>query len=189
MISVNGNTAVLAGKSLIRVAAVIQCPIEINIYYRTEKRMDLLHDYLESQKLEVSREDNPINWHGDWGSAVMAVKILGKEEDGKIEGLEGPRAICSAEGIERADVILVPLEDGDRCEVLVSLGKDVLVVDLNPLSRSAKMATVTIVDEVSRMAELLLQYVIENPSDNTEWNNDLALKDSLEIISNYYVNQ
>ena len=189
VISVNGNTAVLAGKSLIRVAAVIQCPIEINIYYRTEKRMDLLHDYLESQKLEVSREDNPINWHGDWGSAVMAVKILGKEEDGKIEGLEGPRAICSAEGIERADVILVPLEDGDRCEVLVSLGKNVLVVDLNPLSRSAKMATVTIVDEVSRMAELLLQYVIENPSDNTEWNNDLALKDSLEIISNYYVNQ
>ena len=51
------------------------------------------------------------------------------------------------------------------------------------------MATVTIVDEVSRMAELLLQYVIENPSDNTEWNNDLALKESLEIISNYYVNQ
>ena len=189
VISVNGNTAVLAGKSLIRVAAVIQCPIEINIYYRTEKRMDLLHDYLESQKLEVSKEDNPINWHGDWESAVMAVKILGKEEDGKIEGLEGPRAICSAEGIERADVILVPLEDGDRCEVLVSLGKDVLVVDLNPLSRSAKMATVTIVDEVSRMADLLLQYVIENSSDNTEWNNDLALKDSLEIISNYYVNQ
>ena len=27
------------------------------------------------------------------------------------------------------------------------------------------------------------------PTDNTEWNNDLALKESLEIISNYYVNQ
>ena len=35
VISVNGNTVVLAGKSLIRVAAVLQCPIEINIYYRT----------------------------------------------------------------------------------------------------------------------------------------------------------
>ena len=33
VISINGNTAVLAGKSLIRVAAVLGCPIEINIYY------------------------------------------------------------------------------------------------------------------------------------------------------------
>ena len=114
----------------------------------------------------------------------MAVKILGREEDGRIEGLEGPRSICSAEGIEKADVILVPLEDGDRCEVLVSSGKDVLVVDLNPLSRSAKMATVTIVDEVSRMADLLLEYVIADSSDVTKWNNDSALNESLEIISN-----
>ena len=80
-------------------------------------------------------------------------------------------------------MILVPLEDGDRCEVLVSLGKEVLVVDLNPLSRSAKMATVTIVDEVSRMADLLLKYVITNSSNITEWDNDLALKESLNVIS------
>ena len=80
-------------------------------------------------------------------------------------------------------MILVPLEDGDRCEVLVSLGKVVLVVDLNPLSRSAKMATVTIVDEVARAADLLLEYVIKNSSDVTEWENDLALKESLKVIS------
>jgi 4-phosphopantoate--beta-alanine ligase len=183
VISVNGNTVVLAGKSLVRVAAVLQCPIEINIYYRTEERMNLLYDFLELQRMKVSKEKNPVNWSGDWETTVLAVKILGKEEDGKIEGLEGPRAICSTEGIEKADVILVPLEDGDRCEVLVSLGKEVLVVDLNPLSRSAKMATVTIVDEVSRMADLLLEYVIANSSDITEWDNDLALKESLKVIS------
>jgi 4-phosphopantoate--beta-alanine ligase len=68
--------------------------------------------------------------------------------------------------------------------VLVSLGKDVLVVDLNPLSRSAKMATVTIVDEVSRMADLLLEYVIADSSNITKWDNNSALKESLEIISN-----
>ena len=79
---------------------------------------------------------------------------------------------------------MVPLEDGDRCEVLVALGKEVLVVDLNPLSRSAKMATVTIVDEVSRTADLLLEYVITNSSNVTEWDNDLALKESLKVISN-----
>ena len=183
VISVNGNTVVLAGKSLIRVAAVLQCPIEINIYYRTEKRMKLLYDFLELQRIEVSKEENPLDWMGDWGAAVMSVEILGKEEDGRIEGLEGPRAICSAEGIEKADVVLVPLEDGDRCEVLVSLGKIVLVVDLNPLSRSAKMATVTIVDEVARAADLLLEYVIKNSSNVAEWDNDLALKESLKVIS------
>ena len=68
--------------------------------------------------------------------------------------------------------------------MLVSLGKDVLVVDLNPLSRSAKMATVTIVDEVSRMADLLLEYVIADSSNITKWNNNSALKESLKIISN-----
>ena len=184
VISVNGNTVVLAGKALIRVAAVLQCPIEINIYYRTEERMKLLYDFLELQRLNVSKEGSPDKWKGDWEGAVMSVRILGREEDGRINGLEGPRAICSAEGIEKADVILVPLEDGDRCEVLVSLGKDILVVDLNPLSRSAKMATVTIVDEVSRMADLLLEYVIADSSNVTEWDNNSALKESLKIISN-----
>ena len=183
VISVNGNTTVLAGKALIRVAAVLQCPIEINIYYRTEERMKLLYDFLELQRLNVSKEENKDKWKGDWEVAVKSDNILGREEDGRIEGLEGPRAICSAEGIEKADVILVPLEDGDRCEVLVSLGKEVLVVDLNPLSRSAKMATVTIVDEVSRMADLLLEYVITNTSKGVEWDNDAALKESLKIIS------
>ena len=172
VISVNGNTAVL------------KCPIEINIYYRTEKRMKLLCDFLELQRIDVSKEESPMISSEDWETTVLAVKILGKEEDGRIDGLEGPRAICSAEGIEKADVILVPLEDGDRCEVLVALGKEVLVVDLNPLSRSAKMATVTIVDEVSRTADLLLEYVITNSSNVTEWDNDLALKESLKVISN-----
>ena len=59
-----------------------------------------------------------------------------------------------------------------------------MVVDLNPLSRSAKMATVTIVDEVSRMADLLLEYVIADSSDVTNWDNNSALKESLKIISN-----
>jgi 4-phosphopantoate--beta-alanine ligase len=49
-----------------------------------------------------------------------------------------------------ADVILVPLEDGDRCEALVGMGKTVIAIDLNPLSRTARRATLTIVDELTR---------------------------------------
>ena len=183
VISVNGNTVVLAGKSLIRLAAVINCPIEVNIYYRTEDRMLKLNSLLENQKELLSQESGPKGWDGNWNSAVMSVKILGKLGDGRIEGLEGPRAICSAEGIEKADVVLVPLEDGDRCEALVNLEKQVLVVDLNPLSRTAKMATVTIVDEISRAAELLLEYAINNNQMPTKWNNNDILNESLKIIA------
>jgi len=183
VISVNGNTVVLAGKSLIRVAAVLNCPIEVNIYYRTEERMSKLNSFLEKQKEIVSQEKNPDNWIGDWNNAVKSVKILGKKGDGRIQGLEGPRSICSSQGIEKADVILVPLEDGDRCEALVNLGKQVLVVDLNPLSRTAKMATITIVDEISRAAELLLEYVINKKEKSAEWNNQSVLNDALRIIA------
>ena len=49
-----------------------------------------------------------------------------------------------------ADVILIPLEDGDRCEALVGMGKTVIAVDLNPLSRTSRCATLTIVDELTR---------------------------------------
>ena len=53
-------------------------------------------------------------------------------------------------GLFAADVVLVPLEDGDRCEALVGMGKTVIAVDLNPLSRTARSATLTIVDELTR---------------------------------------
>ena len=49
-----------------------------------------------------------------------------------------------------ADVVLVPLEDGDRAEALAEMGTTQLVVDLNPLSRSARAATVPIVDNLVR---------------------------------------
>jgi 4-phosphopantoate--beta-alanine ligase len=64
--------------------------------------------------------------------------------------LSHDRAWCRRDGLFSADVVLVPLEDGDRCEVLVRMGKTVIAVDLNPLSRTARTASLTIVDELSR---------------------------------------
>ena len=114
-------------------------------------------------------------------------QLLGESPNFKIEGLEGPRSNCTVEGIGGADTILVPLEDGDRCEALISLGKEVLVVDLNPLSRSARMATVTIVDEVSRAFEGILSCLL-NDSDyrQTEWDNQKSLKESLKDIGEHF---
>ena len=93
------------------------------------------------------------------------VEILGANPNGRIPGLDGPRANCCQEGILGADVVLVPLEDGDRCEALVAMGKQVFVIDLNPLSRTAKTATICIVDEVQRTTSALLSR-LNNPKDS-----------------------
>ncbi|MDP6899609.1 MAG: phosphopantothenate/pantothenate synthetase [Candidatus Thalassarchaeaceae archaeon] len=178
VISLNGNTTVLAGTTLLACAAVLSCPIEINIYYRTPERMTALREYLES-----IREEAKALLPQSIANQVDDVPILGASPNGEIPGLEGPRAKCHSNGILGADVILVPLEDGDRCEALISMGKTVCVIDLNPLSRTAKMATVTIVDEVTRCSSLLLEDLLGDNLDSLPaWNQQQNLDDSLNIM-------
>ena len=172
VISLNGNTTALAGYELMKIAEYLQCPIEVNIFYRTEQRINALFGYLDSIKKEHS----------------ISINILGKNPDTTIPGLKGPRAKCCTEGIYSSDVILVPLEDGDRCEALVAMGKTVIVVDLNPLSRSAKMASITIVDEISRVAKNMLRLIQNDilPDIEIEFNNNKNLQTSVNIIAENY---
>ena len=174
MITINGNTAALAGKELLQLAQALNCPIEINIFYRTEQRISALYNHLEEIK-DIHH---------------ITTEILGKNPDAKIPNLEGPRANCCAEGIFSSDVILVPLEDGDRCEALVNMGKTVIVVDLNPMSRSAKMASITIVDEVLRVAKCMLNYLSsdEEIDIDIDFNNQNNLQQSINIIASNYSN-
>jgi 4-phosphopantoate--beta-alanine ligase len=188
VISLNGNTAALAGDDLLRCAAVLGCAIEINIFYRTPERMKALLKYIDERKKYIHSQQPPKEWNGgvdEWHTAVMEVPILGAEPDGLIPGLKGPRAKCHKDGILTCDTILVPLEDGDRCEALVAMGKQVLVVDLNPMSRSAKMASVTIVDELCRFANNLLQLLIEldDFSIDSNWDNEQILQDALDVMA------
>ncbi len=76
--------------------------------------------------------------------------MKGLTADGRIPGLDHERAKVDADGIGAADVVLVPLEDGDRAEALGEMGKTELVIDLNPRSRSAEVATVPIIDNIIR---------------------------------------
>jgi len=183
VISVNGNTVVLAGHDLIRVAAVVGCPIEVNLYYRTPERVAGLLARLEQQTEEVASRPAPEGWQGDWQTAVGSVSLLGGSPDDTIPGLEGPRSVCCSDGIGGADAVLVPLEDGDRCEALVALDKQVLVIDLNPLSRTAMTATVTVVDEVSRAASVLLSEIVTRNAVPTDWDNSAALEDALAVMA------
>ncbi len=58
-------------------------------------------------------------------------------------------------------MVLVPLEDGDRCEALLKMGKKVIAIDLNPMSRTAKTASVTIVDNLVRAMPNMTKMVRE----------------------------
>ena len=40
VISMNGNSTILAGKNAVRLAALTGSKLEVNIFYRTEKRMN-----------------------------------------------------------------------------------------------------------------------------------------------------
>jgi len=82
--------------------------------------------------------------------AEVGVAALGREPDDHIPGLSHARALCDSRGIGAADVVLVPLEDGDRAQALRDMGKQVITIDLNPLSRTARTAHITIVDELTR---------------------------------------
>ena len=61
------------------------------------------------------------------------------------------------EEIYIADVVFVPLEDGDRTEALVATGKKIIAVDLNPLSRTAQMANITIVNNIIRFLPAIIE--------------------------------
>ena len=179
IISVNGNAVALAADNLIRCAAAVPCDIEVNIYYRTPERMEALINKLNHRKEVLSREPGP----DGWSEKIEGVQILGREPDGRIPGLEGPRAECCTKGIIQSDVILVPLEDGDRCEALVAMGKTVCAIDLNPLSRTAKKATITIVDELTRCLPLLFDDLSGEPIiPNDNWDNEKNLDDVLAVM-------
>jgi len=87
--------------------------------------------------------------------------VLGDKADARIPEIEHERAKTDREGIYSADVVLVPLEDGDRCEELVKMGKKVVAIDLNPFSRTSQQATVSIVDDLERALKNLISAVKE----------------------------
>ena len=79
VLSVNGNTVALSADQMLGCAAVLGCPIEVNIYYRTPERMSALLVRLAERKLAVMRADPPDGWAegGEaWKAAVLAVPLL-----------------------------------------------------------------------------------------------------------------
>ena len=125
VISVNGNTAALVADEIVKLAELTGAKIEVNLFHRSHEREIIIAEILKS--------------HG-------AKEVLGVDDElTTIPEITSDRRRVSVKGIYVADVVLVPLEDGDRTEALRRMGKTVIAIDLNPLSRTSRAASITIV--------------------------------------------
>ena len=129
VISVNGNVAALAPAETVELAEAVDADLEVNLFNHTDERVRRIADHLRD--------------HG-------ADEVKGLAADGEIPGLSHARGTVDADGIEAADVVVVPLEDGDRAAALDAMGKTEIVIDLNPGSRSPRTASVPIIDNLIR---------------------------------------
>ena len=126
VISVNGNAIALVPKELVQLSKIIPAKLEVNIFHTSKQRELKIENYLIKNGAK---------------EVLLPEKI-------KIKYLDSNRKYVNKNGIYKADVVFVPLEDGDRTEALVKNGKKVITIDLNPMSRTAKKATITIVDNI-----------------------------------------
>jgi len=138
VISINGNTAALVPRDIVKLARSVPTGIEVNLFHKSLTRERRIASLLTHN------------------GADLVLGIAGKARI-RIRGVASPRRDVDAQGIGDADVVLIPLEDGDRAEALRNAGKAVIAIDINPMSRTSRAATVTIVDHIIRAIPELLR--------------------------------
>ena len=131
VISVNGNIASLCPKEIVELSKVTGASTEVNLFYRSMGRE------LAIEKVLMT-------------NGAKEVLGVGRSASSTIPELMSDRRKVDPDGIYSADVVFIPLEDGDRAEALVKMGKRVIAIDLNPLSRTSQKSHITIVDNVVR---------------------------------------
>ncbi|MDD5503512.1 MAG: 4-phosphopantoate--beta-alanine ligase [Candidatus Thermoplasmatota archaeon] len=136
--SVNGNACALASKEIVEMCKAANCGIEVNLFYRTEERVKKIADRLR-----------------EFG----AKNVVGEKTDRQIPRLDHARGLSTDDGTYGADVVFLAIEDGDRTEALKKMGKKVIVIDLNPLSRTALAGDITIVDNIVRAIPNVTRHV------------------------------
>jgi len=173
VISINGNIAALCPKEIINLANISGAKIEVNLFYANEKRKKSI-----VKTLKKNGASNILGTNSKFSTTLS--------------GLDSARRIVDKNGIFAADVVIVPLEDGDRTMALRKSGKIVIAFDLNPLSRTAQTANITIVDNVIRAIDLLsitYKKLSKNNKNRLEkivknFNNKKNLSDNIVEIKN-----
>ena len=141
VISINGNTAALVSQDIVKLARSVPAGVEVNLFHRSIARERRIASLLKHNGADQ----------------VLGVNAKARV---RIRGVASPRRSVDAKGIGDADVVLIPLEDGDRTEALRNAGKAVIAIDLNPMSRTSQAATVTIVDNIIRAIPELLRITL-----------------------------
>jgi 4-phosphopantoate--beta-alanine ligase len=137
VISVNGNVAALTPREVVELAKLTGAALEVNLFYRSKQREEAIPAALRR-------------------AGAGEVLGVGGAAGALVPNLESERRHVDPRGIARADVVLVCLEDGDRTEHLARMGKKVIAVDLNPFSRTAQYAQISIVDNLVRVLPALI---------------------------------
>jgi len=171
VISVNGNVAVLCPKELVALSKELGAPLEINLFYRTKERELAIKKVLDD---------------------AGADQVLGidPEMQETIPELSHLRRIVDSRGIAQSDCVFVPLEDGDRSMALRNLGKNIVTVDLNPLSRTSLTATVSITNNITRSITEMIEIAKELKNSSPDQikmlrgtlENKKLLREALEFI-------
>jgi 4-phosphopantoate--beta-alanine ligase len=172
VISVNGNAAALAAEDIVKLADITGSKIEVNLFHRSLERELAIKKFLE-----------------DLGA--KEVLGVGEAASAHMPEVYSERRRVDPRGILVADVVLVPLEDGDRTEALRKMGKTVIAIDLNPLSRTAQRASITIVDNVVRTLPILVKETSILKNDRPEklqklvsnFDNREVLAEAIELIN------
>lgn len=163
--SVNGNVAALVAEEYVELSKIVGAKLEINLFYRTKEREEAIKRAL----LEAGAEE-----------------VLGVDEEYRtvMKEISHMRRYIDVRGIYKADIVFVPLEDGDRTMALRKNGKDVVTIDLNPLSRTAQWANITIVDNLVRAIPQMVKIAEELKDYETGELRDLVIKyDNRKILS------
>ncbi len=164
VISVNGNTAALAAQEIADLQRASHARVEVNLFHRTDERVEAISRLLQEHGITLVE-----------GTVSRYIP------------LDHDRGLCHSDGMYAADVILVPLEDGDRAQALIQMGKKVIAIDLNPLSRTSRVATVPIIDEVTRALPNITRFCTElSPKDLSTLTEEIDgtgfIRDALEYI-------
>lgn len=162
VISINGNVTALCADQICQLNRSLEnSAVEINLFYYTKERERLISEEFKKYGLLKIFGIDPKNLVG-------------------IQELESNRRFVDRNGISKADVVFVPLEDGDRTIALKRMNKKVITVDLNPLSRTALSSDITIVDNIVRVIPQLIECIKYHKRHSSE--NDL--KELIEAFDN-----
>lgn len=172
VISVNGNTAALCAREIVKLSSLVNAKVEVNLFYRSLKRERLIAKTLKKYGL-------------------TKVFGIGKKAAKVIPSINSLRCRVDSKGIFSADTVLLGIEDGDRTYALRKRGKKVIAIDLNPFSRTAIWASITIVDNVIRAFPNMIKLVEDLKNKSREelkeivesYDNDRILKNAVQFIN------